>query len=124
VAPLSQFPLRAVSFQQLLYFPGEHREVCFDNAPDHIVRDNRVPVDQLVSERNNPGRAADFCSKSRIVPECLVQGFPNDPELAFDAETKERIIFVIRKVFAGNELSDRIAGFVRYRKDILAMFGT
>jgi hypothetical protein len=38
--------------------------------------------------------------------------------------TKERIIFVIRKVFAGNELSDRIAGFVRYRKDILAMFGT
>jgi hypothetical protein len=111
VAPYFRFLSGTGSFQQQFYFPGEHREVCFDNAPDHIVRDDRVPVDQLVSEGNDPGGAADFCGKSRIVPECLVQCFANDLELAFDTGPEKRIVFVIRKFFAGNELADQIACF-------------
>jgi len=68
-------------------------------------------MDQLVPERNDPGGAADFCGKSRIVTECPVQGFANDLELALDTGPEERIVFVIRKFFVGNKLADEIAGF-------------
>jgi len=73
-------------------------------------------VDQLVPEGNDPGSAADFCGKSRIVPECLVQCFANDPELAFDTGPEQRIVLVIGKCFADNELAEQVAGFCDIEK--------
>jgi hypothetical protein len=61
----------------------------FDDEPDHVVRDARVPMCELVPERDDPARFVDLVSQCRVIPQGLAQRLADDLELTLDGGSNE-----------------------------------
>jgi len=74
--------------QERLHFTAQGRQICFEDSPNHLIRDESVAMDQPVAEGNDPATGANPVGKVRVQAEGLIKGSPHDFELSLYADRR------------------------------------
>jgi len=97
-------------FQEAVHFVLQGRQVGFNDAPDDVVGDIGVAVDQVVSEGSDPLAGGDRAGQTRLQTQQLFEGFADGDELPLHSGAKQWVCLIDFESFSLSELLNEAVG--------------